>query len=188
LAWIFHDLSCRPELLARVQRAADEDDDDYLEAVVKESMRLRPVIGEVARRLNKPATVAGYDLPPGVVVFPSVQLVQRRPAIFPSPDEFRPERFLGSNPPPGTWIPFGGGIRRCLGAALAMVEATAVLKAVLQRVDVAPGGRPEWGRARNVTTIPARGARIVSRPRVPRLAAATEPVVAAGTGDTSPGR
>jgi cytochrome P450 family 135 len=188
LAWTFHDLSRRPELLARVQRAADENDDDYLEAVVKESMRLRPVIGEVARRLNTPTTVAGYDLPAGVVVFPSIQLVQRRAAVFPSPDQFRPERFLGSNPQPGTWIPFGGGIRRCLGAALAMVEAKAVLKAVLQRVDVAPGGRPEWGRARNVTTIPARGARIVSRPRVPVSGAGAEPAAAAGTAGTTRSR
>lgn len=165
LAWTFHDLSRRPQLLARVQRAADEDDDDYLEAVVKESMRLRPVIGEVARRLNKPATVAGYELPAGVVVFPSIELVQHRPSVHPSPEQFRPERFLGSNPPPATWIPFGGGIRRCLGAALAMVEAKAVLKVVMRRVDIAPVGREEWPRVRNVTTIPARGARITSRPR-----------------------
>ena len=85
--------------------------------------------------------------------------------MLPSPDEFRPERFLGSNPPPATWIPFGGGIRRCLGAALAMVEAQAVLKAVLQRVDISPGGRPERTKTRNITTVPARGARLVSRPR-----------------------
>jgi cytochrome P450 family 135 len=165
LAWTFHDLSRLPDLQAKVQRAADADDDDYLEAVVKESMRLRPVIGEVARRLNKPATVAGYDLPPGVVVFPSIELVQRRPSVFASPGQFRPERFLGTNPPPATWIPFGGGIRRCLGAALAMVEAKAVLKVVMKSVDLAPAGRAEWPRPRNVTTVPARGARIVSRPR-----------------------
>lgn len=165
LAWTLHDLARRPELLARVQRAADADDEDYLEAVIKESMRLRPVIGEVARRLNKPATVAGHDLPAGVVVFPSIQLVQKRSSLFPSPEQFRPERFLGSNPAPATWIPFGGGIRRCLGAALAMVEATAVLKVVMKSVDIAPVGRAEWSRARNVTTIPGRGARITSRPR-----------------------
>ncbi len=165
LAWTCHDLARRPELLARVQRAADEGDEAYLEAVVKESMRLRPVIGEVARRLTRPTTVAGYDLPAGVVVFPSIELVHRRPGSYPSPRTFRPERFLGSTPPPATWIPFGGGIRRCLGAALAMVEAKAVLKVVLRRVDIAPVGRPEWPRARNVTTVPARGARIVARPR-----------------------
>jgi cytochrome P450 family 135 len=165
LAWTLHDLARLPDVQARVQRAADREDDDYLEATVKESMRLRPVIGNVARRLNRPAHVGGYDLPAGIVVFPSISLVQRRPSAYPSPDEFRPERFLEHNPPPGTWIPFGGGIRRCLGAALAMVEAKAVLKVVMQRVDVAPGGRAEWSRTRNVTTIPGRGARISVRPR-----------------------
>jgi cytochrome P450 len=154
-----------PAVQAQVQRAADAGDDDYLEAVIKESMRLRPVIGEVARRLNKPARVAGYDLPAGVVVFPSIELVQNDAASYDEPEKFRPERFLGSTPPPTTWIPFGGGIRRCLGAALAMVEAKAVLKVVMRAVDIAPAGRAEWPRARNVTTIPARGARIQSRPR-----------------------
>jgi cytochrome P450 len=165
LAWTFHDLARRPRLLQRVQRAADENDEAYLEAVVKEAMRLRPVIGQVARRLAKPVRVAGYDLPAGVVVFPSIMLVQKTPSIYPSPEEFRPERFLDGSPPPATWIPFGGGIRRCLGAALAMVEAQAVLKAVLQRVDLAPAGRPERAATRNITTVPARGARVVSRPR-----------------------
>jgi cytochrome P450 len=165
LAWTLHDLARVPEVQARVQRAADRDDDDYIEATVKESMRLRPVIGTIARRLNKPARVGDYDLPAGIVVFPSIYLVHHRASVYPSPGQFRPERFLGSNPPPATWIPFGGGIRRCLGAALAMVEAKAVLKTVMRRVDVAPGGRAEAMRTRNVTMIPARGARIAVRPR-----------------------
>ena len=165
LAWTFHDLARRPVLQRRVQQAADENDEAYLEATVKEAMRLRPVIGAVARRLNKPARVAGYDLPAGVVIFPSIGLVQRRSEIFPDPDEFRPERFLGANPPPATWIPFGGGIRRCLGAALAMVEAQAVVKAVAARVELQPAGRPEFSRTRNITTVPGRGARLIIRPR-----------------------
>jgi cytochrome P450 len=165
LAWTFHDLARRPQLLARVQRAADENDEAYLEATVKEAMRLRPVIANIARRLNKPVRVAGYDLPAGVVLFPSIQLVQRREDVFADAGEFRPERFLGSNPPPATWIPFGGGLRRCLGAALATVEAQAVLKAVLQRVDISPGGPAERSKTRNITTVPARGARLVSFPR-----------------------
>jgi cytochrome P450 family 135 len=165
LAWTFHDLARRPAVLRRAQQAADENDERYLEAVVKESLRLRPVIGQVARRLAQPVRVGGYDLPADVVVFPSIFLVQRTPSVYPSPEEFRPERFLDGNPPPATWIPFGGGIRRCLGAALAMVEAQAVLKAVLTRVDIDPVGRPEWAKTRNITTVPGRGARIVSRPR-----------------------
>ena len=165
LAWTFHDLARDPQLLARVQRAADENDEDYLEATVKEAMRLRPVIRNVARRLNKPARVAGYDLPAGVVVFPSIHLVQHRDDVFDEAAQFRPERFLGRNPPPATWIPFGGGLRRCLGASLAMVEAQAVLKAVLQRVDIAPAGPPERAKTRNITTVPSRGARVVCLPR-----------------------
>jgi cytochrome P450 len=165
LAWAFHDLARRPQLLARVRRAADENDDAYLEATMKEAMRLRPVIAEIARRLNKPARVAGYDLPAGLVVFPSIQLVHRREDVFAEADEFRPERFLDGTPPPATWIPFGGGIRRCLGAALAMLEAQAVLKVVLQRVDIAPGGPAERSKTRNITTVPARGAQLVTFPR-----------------------
>lgn len=167
LAWTLHDLARRPQLLARVRQAADEDDEAYLEATVKEAMRLRPVIANVARRLNRPATVAGYDLPAGVVVFPSIQLVHHRDDVFPDADQFRPERFLGDAPPPApaTWIPFGGGLRRCLGAGLATIEAQAVLKTVLRLVDIAPGGAEESSRTRNVTTVPARGARLVCFPR-----------------------
>ena len=98
LAWTLHDLARKPELLARVQRAADEGDEDYLEAVVKEAMRLRPVIRNVARRLAKPVTVAGYDLPAGVVVFPSIHLVQHSEDVWDDAAEFRPERFLGAQP------------------------------------------------------------------------------------------
>jgi cytochrome P450 len=100
------------------------------------------------------------------VVFPSITLVQLDEKIYPSPEEFRPERFLeGAPPPTGSWIPFGGGIRRCLGASLATIEAQAVIKTVLRRVDVLPGGRPEHGKTRNITTVPSAGARIVVHPR-----------------------
>ncbi|MGH8960459.1 MAG: cytochrome P450 [Jatrophihabitantaceae bacterium] len=161
LAWALHDLARLPEVLTRVQRAADADEDAYLDATVKEAMRRRPVIRNVARRLAAPARVAGYDLPEGVIVLPSILLVHRTSRLWPSPGEFRPERFLDGNPPPATWIPFGGGIRRCLGAGLATVEARAVLKTVLRSVDISPVGRPEWPRTRNITTVPARGARLL---------------------------
>jgi cytochrome P450 len=165
LAWTLHDLARRPQLLARVRRAVDEGDAAYLDATVKEAMRLRPVIRNVARRLTRPTRVAGYDLPAGVVVFPSIYLVHHRADVFAAPNEFRPERFLGTNPPPATWIPFGGGLRRCLGAALATAEAQAVLAAVLRQVDLAPVGGSERPRTRNITTVPARGARLVILPR-----------------------
>ncbi len=165
MAWTLHDLARDPRLLARVRTAADDGDEAYLEATVKEVMRLRPVIRNVARRLTKPTRVGGYELPAGVVVFASIYLVHHRDDVFPDADRLRPERFLGGNLPPATWIPFGGGIRRCLGAALAMVEAQTVLKTVLRRVDLAPVGPPERARTRNITTVPSRGARLVSLPR-----------------------
>ena len=167
LAWTLHDLVRNPELLARVRRAADAGDEAYLEATVKEAMRLRPVIRNVARRLAKPVRVAGYDLPAGVVVFPSIALVHARADVWDDPMQFRPERFLGGNPPPATWIPFGGGLRRCLGAGLATVEAVAVLKVVLRTVELSPGGRTEKEKVRNITTVPSRGAQLRSRPRRP---------------------
>lgn len=178
LAWTFHDLARRPELLARAVQAADANEHQYLEAVVKESLRLRPVIDRVARRLNAPARVAGYDLPAGVVVFPSIRGVHQRPEIYPSPQDFDPERFIGHNPPPATWIPFGGGIRRCLGAALAMTEAEAVLRTVLQERDLVPVGGPERAKIRNITTVPAQGGRMVC---LPRLRSAAGPLVDAGS-------
>jgi cytochrome P450 len=152
-------------VLARAQQAADEGDDAYLDATVKESMRLHPVIRNVARYLTEPVRVAGYDLPAGVTVFPSIMLVQHTARLWPSPQEFRPERFLDGNPPSTTWFPFGGGIRRCLGAGLAGVESQAVLKTVLRGYDIAPDGSREQPKTRNITTVPSRGARVVLTPR-----------------------
>jgi len=165
LAWTFHELARNPRVLARAQQAADENDDAYLDATVKESMRVHPVIRNVARFLTEPVRVGGYDLPAGVTVFPSIMLVQHTARLWPSPQEFRPERFLGANPPPATWFPFGGGIRRCLGAGLAGVESQAVLKTVLRAYDVAPDGARERPKTRNITTVPSRGARVVLTPR-----------------------
>src|SRR5262249_51201782 len=160
------ELARRPGQLRRAQQAADAGDDAYLTAVVKEALRLRPVIYEVARRLNAPVEVAGYRLPRGIVVFPAIGLVQRNREAFVAPDDFRPERFLTGQPPPATWIPFGGGIRRCLGAGLSMLEATTVLRVVLSRVDLRPARRrPEGTRPRNITLVPSRGTRVVVTPR-----------------------
>jgi cytochrome P450 len=109
--------------------------------------------------------VGEHDLPAGVLVFPSILLIHRSARLWPSPADVRPERFLDGAPATGTWIPFGGGIRRCLGAGLAMTEAQAVLKTVLRSVEVTPVGRPEFAKTRNITTVPGRGARLVIRPR-----------------------
>jgi cytochrome P450 len=169
LAWTLHELARRPARLRAAQRAADEHDDEYLTAVAKEALRLRPVIYEVARKLTAPVDVGGYRLPKGAVVAPAIGLVQADPGNHAEPDDFRPERFLDGQPPANTWIPFGGGVRRCLGAGFSLMEASVVLGEVLRRFDVhAVRARPERQRARNITLVPAQGARITVTPRSTR--------------------
>src|SRR3954451_784707 len=123
LAWAFERLTRTPHALAR----AKEGDDAYLDAVTQETLRVKPVISDVVRKLKRPATIAGVDLPAGAIVAPAIALVQRDPRRYEDPFAFRPERSLGEAAPPYTWIPFGGGIRRCLGAAFAQMEMRVVL-------------------------------------------------------------
>ena len=136
----------------------------YAEAAAKEALRLRPVLPVVLRNLQAPARVAGLDLPAGTVVAPSILLVHRRPELYPDPAAFRPERFLGPEPQGGTytWIPFGGGVRRCLGAAFALMELRVVLAELAARAAAAPA-RPEREPTarRAITLIPGRGAEVV---------------------------
>ncbi|WP_158884133.1 cytochrome P450 [Amycolatopsis anabasis] len=166
LAWSFHELARDPARLDTATRAADDGDEKYLEAVAKEAMRLHPVISEVARRLTRDVEIGGYRIPAGFTVMPSISLVQGDPAHHPEPAQFRPERFLDGGPATGSWFPFGGGVRRCLGAGFSLLEATIVLREVLSRYRLAPDRlSPEPARARNITLVPARGARIVITPR-----------------------
>ncbi len=166
LSWALYELGRDPDLLRRAQRAADEGDDDYLEAVMKESLRLHPIIPMVVRFLMRPATVDGVSLPAGVSVGPSILLAHADPENYPEPDRFRPERFLEGQPAPNTWIPFGGGVRRCIGAGFALMEGVAVLREILTRYDVTVlPGHEDTPKVRNITSVPARGARIVVRRR-----------------------
>lgn len=166
LAWALYELGRHPDLLARAQRAADEGDDDYLEAVMKESLRLHPIIPMVVRFLLRPARVGGRDLPAGVSVGPSILLSHQDPENFPQPEQFRPTRFLDEEVRPHTWIPFGGGVRRCIGAGFSLMEGVVVLSAVLRAYDVTvPPGCEDRPRVRNITSVPDRGARIVVTPR-----------------------
>ncbi|MFI6027515.1 cytochrome P450 [Amycolatopsis magusensis] len=162
LAWAFHELARDPAHLRAATEAADSGDEKYLEAVTKEAMRLHPVIHEVARRLTEDVEVGGYLLPAGFTVQPSIALVHADPANHPDPARFRPERFLDGTPPAGTWFPFGGGVRRCLGAGFSLMEANVVLREVLRRFHLSPD-RPnrEHAKARHITMVPARGARIL---------------------------
>jgi cytochrome P450 len=122
-------------------------------------MRLHPVIPMVVRTLMKPATVGGIDLPAGTTVGPSIIIAHGRADNYPEPDAFRPERFLGQNPPTNAWIPFGGGVRRCIGAGFSLMEGVAVLREVLTAYDVTSPDRDE-PQVRNITSVPRRGARI----------------------------
>jgi cytochrome P450 family 135 len=165
LAWSLLELAHHPDIQRTARKAADEDDDEYLTAVVKEAMRLRPVIYTVARRITEPIELGGYRLPKGTIIAPSIGLIQQDAKHYPEPEEFRPQRFIGKGPETGTWIPFGGGVRRCIGAGFSLQEAAAVLKAVLRHYELAPAGKPERQKARNITLIPSNGARVIARPR-----------------------
>jgi len=166
LAWSLYELGRDPALLNRAQRAADEGDDAYLEAVMKEAMRLHPVIPMVLRHLMEPATIGGWDLPRGTNVGPSIIISHSREDNFEDAEAFRPDRFLEGHVEPNTWIPFGGGVRRCIGAGFSLMEGVAVLREVLAAYDVRlPDGARDKPKVRNITSVPRRGARIVVHPR-----------------------
>jgi cytochrome P450 len=162
LAWAFHDLARHPAIQQRAQQAADIGDNGYLEAVIKEAMRLHPVIYEVARRVTEPVRIGGHLIAAGSTVMPGIGLVQSDAQHHKAPAAFEPGRFIAGQPTSNTWIPFGGGVRRCLGAGFSVMEATAVLREVLTRFDIQPErDRAEQPIARNVTLAPARGSRVV---------------------------
>jgi cytochrome P450 len=168
LAWAFERLVRHPDVLARAREEVRAGDgDDYLNSVVDETLRVRPIIWGVWRRLTAPAEIAGHRLPAGTTVEPSISLLQES-AAFEDPREFRPERFLDGAPvPPYTFIPFGGGPRRCIGASFAIMEMRTVLRTVLRSVDLATtDARPEQPRVHHVTLVPSRGGRIVVERRV----------------------
>src|SRR3954468_9782975 len=138
LAFAIDLLLRNPDVLDRLREAVDSDDEAYVAAVGKETLRLRPVIDAAERTLTKPREVAGWELPPGVKVYPAIALVHYRPDLYPEPDAFRPERFVDDGAESYAWLPFGGGIRRCIGAALAQAEMSEVLRVVLSEVELAP--------------------------------------------------
>jgi cytochrome P450 family 135 len=166
LAWALERLTRHPELLRRAVEAADSDDDEYLDAVVKETLRVRPVVFDVGRKLTEPVRLRGHRLPAGVMVAPGIGLVHDDPAVYPDPERFDPDRMLGATLGPSTWLPFGGGGRRCLGATFAQVEMRVVLREVLRSVELATttaaGERP---RVKHVTLVPHQGARVTVRRR-----------------------
>jgi cytochrome P450 len=164
LSWALHELGRDAAQLARARDAAASGDDDYLGAVLKEAMRLHPVIPMVVRVLMAPATVGGIELPAGATVGASIILAHADPRNHPEPERFRPERFADGKMPPNTWLPFGGGVRRCIGAGFSLMEGVAVLREVLSSYDVSATGT-EKPKVRNITSVPKHGSRIVVQRR-----------------------
>ncbi|MCV7298313.1 cytochrome P450 [Mycobacterium barrassiae] len=164
LAWALERLTRHPQLLAKAVAAAEAGDDEHLDAIAKETLRIRPVVPDVGRILKEPVEVAGYRLPAGVMVVPSITSVHADPEVYPDPDKFDPDRMVGATLSPTTWFPFGGGNRRCLGAGFAMVEMRIVLREILRRVELSTTDAPgEKVRLKHVIMTPARGARITVR-------------------------
>ena len=174
LAWTVHRILTEPGVYDAVRRELEQvvgsrpvaADDvgrlEYLDAVVKETLRLNPVIPDVMRILKRPLRIGGVDLPAGVGVAPNIHAAHRRAQAWPEPERFRPERFLGTRPSPYEFFPFGGGMRRCLGMAFALYEMKIVLATLLARADLAlaPGYGVKVVR-RNVTWVPSEGMPVV---------------------------
>jgi cytochrome P450 len=166
LSWAVERLCRHPEKLGRLTEEVRAGGDVYLKAAITETLRLRPVISIVNRRLTEPMEIGGRLLPAGVSIVPSIHLVHRRPDIYPQPNEFRPERFLeqegGRAAGTYTWIPFGGGVRRCLGAAFAQFEMECVLRELVSRRTLAPS-RPRSERVyrRAITETPRHDAEVL---------------------------
>jgi cytochrome P450 len=150
-----------PDVLARLRDSIAGGEDDYLEATVKETLRARPVIADVARKLTSPFSIAGYELPTGTYVLPAIAALHYREDLFPEAERFMPERFLDGKADTYAWIPFGGGVRRCIGAAFAEYEMRIILRAIIERAELsAPDPKPEKVKIRNITMAPAKGTRV----------------------------
>jgi cytochrome P450 family 135 len=164
LAWAFELLLRNRPVLERLRTSLEGGDESYLEAVVKETLRLRPVVPGIGRVVRgEPYEVGGFLIPDGIEINPSITTIHRRPDCYPDPRAFRPERFLGAGAPDTyTWLPFGGGVRRCLGASFATFEMRVVIRRVLGRAHLtAAGRRPEKGKRQGVTIVPRRGVRVM---------------------------
>lgn len=169
LAWAVERLAHNPAVLAKLRESLAAGEEDYLGAAVKETLRSRPVIVDVGRKLTAPATVGGQRLPAGTFVLAAIAALHYREDSFPEPEAFRPERFLEAKTDNYAWIPFGGGVRRCIGAAFAEYEMRTILRDFVERADLRPADpAPEKVKIRNITLVPAKGARvIVQRPLSP---------------------
>lgn len=173
VAWAIERLVRHPAKLARLVAEIDAGNgDEYMQAVISETLRVRPVVPLVVRVLQTPLRVGARELPAGTRVVPSIYLTNRNPRVYDAPEEFRPERFLEKSPETFSWIPFGGGIRRCIGASFATLEMKLILETMLSELSPSlpsRGGRlwrrGEWNQRRAITLVPIGGARVVWRRR-----------------------
>jgi cytochrome P450 family 135 len=162
LAWAVERLTRHPEKLERLRAEVTDGRDEYLTATIQETLRLRPVISIVLRKLTEPVEIGGYELPAGVSVAPCIYLVHRNPEVYPEPMRFLPERFLENPPGTYTWIPFGGGVRRCLGASFAQFEMAVVLRELVKRHQIQPAKpKPERVFRRAITETPRHDAEVI---------------------------
>jgi cytochrome P450 len=157
LAWCFQLLLQHPDELRKLRK-----DSSRVDAVIKETMRIRPVVSVVARRLHAPLQVGDYTLPSGVMVAPNIEMIHHRDDLYPQPEQFRPDRFVDKQVETYEWLPFGGGVRRCLGASFAVFEMRTVIPIVLRRarLQLADSGMDRVRRAA-VVMVPERGVRVV---------------------------
>ncbi len=187
LAWCFDLVLRHPAVHTRLVADADRGDTAYLDAVIKETLRLRPVVAVVARRLTEETVVAGHRLPAGALAAPNVYLTHLREDVYPDAEAFRPERFLERPTETYSWIPFGGGIRRCLGASFATLEMRIVVPTILRAVRLrSAGGRAETVVRRAVTFVPRHGTRVVVAGRRDGTAGTEELATPPARGGTAP--
>ncbi len=162
LSWAIHDLA-RDQ---GAQRRLATEGGAFCDAVVSEELRLHPPTGGLARRLREPLTIGGYALPAGTDLVPVTLLVHRRADLYEDPWTFKPERFLDSRPPAGGWFPFGGSVRRCIGASFAQFEAKIVLEELTKALQLSPvESRPERTSRRAIVLVPSKGAKVVAQRR-----------------------
>jgi cytochrome P450 family 135 len=168
LAWVFERLLRHPEKLARLRdEVLTGESEEYLDAAIKETLRLCPAVPVVMRRLIEPMRIGEYELPQQTIVAPCVYLMHRREDVYPQPRSFRPERFLERDAGTYTWIPFGGGVRRCVAASFAQLEMKRVMQTVLQEVELrAVDSRSEGVSRSSVSFAPDGGAQVVATRRM----------------------
>jgi cytochrome P450 len=162
IAWAIERLTRHPQVIERLAASLEAEETDYLDAVIKETLRTRPVVAQLGRVTTQQVTIDGWTLPPRTMLIVPMSVIHQDPETYPRPEEFQPERFLDETNPGGlSWMPFGGGSRRCPGASLALMEMRVILTTIVRAVDLVPDtSEPEQPRVHGITIWPARGGRV----------------------------